>query len=285
MQRAFEFGRADVVRWRTALIRVIGAASPAEGRTPLAQLIKSMLSGRTRDDVSLAAYQALIARYPDPRRLAEASPAAIEAVVEPVTFAGDKAVHLVGALTVIGSERPDFELEFLADLPLSDALAWLERLPGVGRKMSASTLNASTLRRPVFIVDTHILRVLQRLGFVGRAADIRAASEVVTAAMPDWSGDDFLIFHIVTKRLGQAICRWDEPDCGRCPLAGDCPTARRLRTSGSPRQERPSTAFDMPALATYALDQQELLDEPADGIDRRGLVFVGDEGEAELADV
>lgn len=226
MQQAFAFGVSDIARWRDALSGVYDGRPPLRRRTALGQLIKSMLSGRTRDAVSLAAYDALVARYPDPRRLASASPAVIEAIVEPVTFASDKAAHLAAALALIGRERPDFDLSFLGDRPLADALAWLERLPGVGRKVSASALNASTLARPVFIVDTHVLRVLQRLGFVARAADYRAASEAVTAAMPRWSGDDFLSLHIVMKRLGQTICRWDRPDCGRCPLAGDCLTAR-----------------------------------------------------------
>ena len=119
-------------------------------------------------------------------------------------------------------ERPDFELDFLGALPLEDALAWLERLPGVGRRVAASTLNASTLGRPVLIVDSHVLRVLRRLGFVGPAAEALAASEAVTAAMPHWSGDDFLAFHIAAKRLGQTLCRPEAPACTRCPLRRDC---------------------------------------------------------------
>ena len=75
------------------------------------------------------------------------------------------------------------------------------------------------------IVDTHVLRVLQRLGVVWPSADYRAGSEAVTEAAPHWSGDDFLAFHIALKRLGQEVCRWDVPACAACPLAGDCPTA------------------------------------------------------------
>lgn len=226
MQGAFGFRSEGIARWFIAL-GCGHATPPVRPRSALGQLIKSMMSGRTRDVVSKAAYDALIGRYPTPRLLARAPAAAIEAVIAPVTFAADKAAHIADALTVIGRERPDFDLAFLATLPLADALAWLERLPGVARKVSASTLNAGTPAMPVLIVDTHVLRVLQRLGCIGRAADYRAASEAVTAAMPDWSGDDFLLFHIACKRLGQWICRWDMPACGHCPLALDCPTARR----------------------------------------------------------
>jgi endonuclease-3 len=79
------------------------------------------------------------------------------------------------------------------------------------------------LDRPVLIVDSHVLRVLTRLGHVAPGAEARAASETVTAAMPDWRGEDFLRFHVAVKRLGQRACHHDVPDCAACPLALDCP--------------------------------------------------------------
>lgn len=239
MQQVFGFGLPDIARWYGAL-GCGEAPRPVRRRTALGQLVKSMLSGRTRDAVSIGAYDALVARFPTPRLLATALAAEIEAVVAPVTFAADKAAHIAAALRTIERERPDFDLAFLAERPLADALVWLERLPGVGRKVSASALNAGTPALPVMIVDTHVLRVLQRLGFVGAAADYRVASEAVTAAMPDWSGDDFLLFHIALKRLGQTTCRWDVPGCGRCPLSADCPTASR--PANRPNRARKPTA-------------------------------------------
>ena len=232
MQPAFDFARNDLSRWLGLLKAASGDPLPVPRRTPLGQLIKSMLSGRTRDAVSKAAYDALIARYPRPCLLVCASVETILSLVAPVTFADAKAANIVAALARIGRERPDFDLAFLGRRPLAEALAWLECLPGVARKVSASALNASTLAMPVLIVDTHVLRVLKRLGFVRGTADYRVASEAVTAAVsggsgPGWSGDDFLAFHILVKRLGQTTCRWDVPACGRCPLAGKCPTAGR----------------------------------------------------------
>lgn len=222
MQVAFTFAAADVAGWRAKLGPV---SLPSRRRSPVGQLVKSIISARTRDAVSTAAYDRLVARYDGPAALARASPAAVARIIGDVTFAEAKAAMLVTALRQIAAAEGGFALGHLADRPLAEALAWLERLPGVARKVSASTLNASTLGRPVMIVDTHVLRVLQRLGFVPAGADYRMASEAVTAAMPDWSGDAFLSFHIALKRLGQAVCRWNVPDCGACPLAGDCPVA------------------------------------------------------------
>ncbi len=233
MQNGFDFASADLVRWKALLTAELGSYLPERRRTPLGQLLKSMISSKTRDEASQTAFRQLRRAFSSPAALGAADAAAIALTIAGVTHADAKAAFLVEALALIAAERPDYDLAFLGDLPLAEALAWLERLPGVARKVSASTLNASTLGRPVFIVDTHVLRGLARLGFVRPQADIRAASAAVTAAMPDWTGDEFLAFHILMKSLGQTICRWDVPECERCPLAGECPTTRRSHVDRS----------------------------------------------------
>ena len=215
----------DIARWQELLAPLCRDVDLTTRRKPIGQLVKSLISGRTRDAMSLAAYHRLGDRFGSAGGIADAEPWAVEAVIADATFARAKAEWLVGALRRIRQERPDFCLDFLARLPLDAALAWLERLPGVGRKVATSTLNASTLGRPVLIVDSHVLRVLQRLNVVPPAAEARLASEAVTSAMPGWCGDDFLMLHFGMKRLGQRICRFDAPDCAACPLAADCPSA------------------------------------------------------------
>jgi endonuclease-3 len=227
MQSGFGFsGHDDILRWHKALAPVRALAGPLPRRSPIGALIKSMISGRTRDAVSLAAYERLVVAFGTPGRVLGAGREAVLRCIQDVTHAEDKADYVVGALGRIAIERKGFDLSFLATPPLGEALGWLERLPGVGRKVAAATLNGSTLDRPVLIVDSHVLRVLQRLGFADRRAEARAASEAVTAAMPEWRGGDFLDFHIASKKLGQSICRFDVPDCARCPLRADCRSNR-----------------------------------------------------------
>lgn len=213
-----------IARWRALLDINSGVVIDPPRRTPVGQLVKSLISSRTRDEVSLAAYAALGERFGSAVAIAAASPSAIEEVIATVQFPDVKAERLVTALRAIKVELGGFQLEFLGGWPLPDALGWLERLPGVGRKTSASVMNFSTIARPVMVVDTHITRVLTRLG-LGRP-DATALSEQVTAAMPGWSADDFLTFHVQLKRLGQTVCRWDLPQCEACPLAGECDTAQ-----------------------------------------------------------
>jgi endonuclease-3 len=225
MQTAFGFLSGDIARWHGMLAPVLTTMELLPPRRPVAQLVKSIISARTRDAVSQGAFDRLRMTFGGPARLAVADIAAVERVIADVTYASDKASYVVAALQRLRRSSHGFDLDRLADGSVGEGLAFLETLPGVGRKVSASTLNASTLAMPVLIVDTHVLRVLHRLGAIGAQADYRAASEMVTAAMPAWTGADFLNFHVEVKRLGQTLCRAVDPACHRCPLANDCPTA------------------------------------------------------------
>lgn len=190
--------------------------------------MKSLISSRTRDEDSIAAYRTLRERFGNAHGIAAADASAVEAALERVTFADVKAPRLIETLRAIEAERPGMDLAFLRDLPLDQALAWLERLPGVGRKTAAAVLNFTALDRPILAADTHTARALGRLGL--GTGDATRSSERVTAAMPAWTGQDFRIFHVQTKRLGKTICHHRAPDCRRCPLSGDCDHVQRNRS-------------------------------------------------------
>jgi endonuclease III len=219
--------RDSIERWHDGLAGKRAHLPGIPRRTPIGQLIKSSISSRTRDEVSLAAFRRLRERFGSAAGIARAAAQDVEHEIAAVTFADVKAARLIEALHRIEAEHPDFRLDHLGSLSISDALADLEQLPGVGRKTAASVLNFSTLRRPVLVVDTHVARVLGRLGLSGDAIRI---SEAVTAAVPDWPADRFVSFHVRLKRLGQTLCRWDRPQCRPCPLSSVCPTSlARLR--------------------------------------------------------
>lgn len=223
MQMMLGFGAAQDIEWvRDQLQSRFGRPGPIHLRTPIGQLVKSSISGRTRDEISLGAYHRLVDTYPDWSDLACATAADIEAVIGDVTFPDVKARYLHDALRAIEACRPDFDLAFLGAQSVSRALERLERLPGVGRKVSASTLNFSTLRMPAFVIDTHILRILSRFGFVRRKADTRTAYDMTMAMLYDWSAVDLAELHILMKRLGQTLCRADRACCRDCPISRRC---------------------------------------------------------------
>ena len=223
MQMMLGFGAAQDLEWaRDGLRSRFGCPGPISARSPVGQLVKSSISGRTRDEVSLGAYRRLVDAYPDWSDMARATAADIEAVIGDVTFPDVKARHLRDALHALAARLPDFDLAFLGAYSVAEALEWLERLPGVGRKVSASTLNFSTLRMPAFVVDTHILRILRRFGLVRSKADTRTAYDVTMAILHDWSAADLAELHVLMKRLGQDVCRADRACCHNCPISQRC---------------------------------------------------------------
>lgn len=223
MQTALAFGQpADLLFIRNRLREGFGAVRDALRHDPISQLVKSCLSGRTYDEVSGAAFDRLVGRYPKIEDLAAASLEDIEAVIADVTYAERKAIYLRAALRMIRARKGEIALDFLRDWPVDVALRWLEGLPGVGPKVAAAVLNFSTLRRRAFVVDTHVLRVLQRFGLVGPNADSEDACDAVMAAADGFDADDLYELHWLMKRLGQQICTHGDARCGECPLEATC---------------------------------------------------------------
>jgi endonuclease-3 len=191
---------------------------------PVSQLIKSVLSSRTYDQVSWAAFIRLRAAYPNWSDLTLADPAEIEPVIDPVAFADDKARRLPILIRVIILKRGELDLDFLKDEPLDEAMEWLTRLPGVGVKVAAATLNFSTLARPVLTVDTHVHRVSRRLGLAPRGGDLTVAfGDLMEQAPAGWGAEQFFELHWLLKGQGQSICTHFDPACGLCALRETCP--------------------------------------------------------------
>jgi endonuclease III len=192
------------------------------------QLILSLIGSRTRGEISLAVFHALH-RFETWDALAEAKPAALLPLVDPVTFAERKAEQLCAALRIIKDRRGSLRLDFLTGWPVEDAQAWLRRLPGVDAKVSAAVLNFSTLRMRMLVVDCHHFRVARRLGLLSPKTPFKAAHRILmNQHIPfEWTADDLDDYHTLMKRHGQTICPHHKPLCHRCSLQDLCPTGRR----------------------------------------------------------
>lgn len=194
---------------------------------PLSELVSSLLSHRTRNADSGAAFKALRARYPDWRAVLDASTADVQAAIARVTWPEQKAPRIQSILRAIQAERGELSLDFLADLPVDEARAWLERLPGVGPKTSAAVLSFSLLRRPALPVDSHHHRVAARTGLIPAGMAVGPSHAVLAAQLPpDWDAQQVYDNHEVLMLHGQKCCYWRNPACGRCPLLDLCPAGQ-----------------------------------------------------------
>lgn len=209
---------------RDRLKAALGPQSAGERPNPLSQLIKSVISARTYDEVAWAAFVRLRAAFPDWAALGRADPRRIETLIGTVTFADRKARQLPLLIRVLQLRPRQLDLAHLADMEVEAAMTWLQGLPGVSCKAAAATLNFSSLNRRALVVDTHVHRVVRRLGLVGRSALPSEAYAILMAEAPqDWVGDDLYELHWLLKRLSQSICTLEKPACGLCPFAADCP--------------------------------------------------------------
>ena len=187
MQLAFDFGQSDALREAMrGLVGYFGPAGFGLRRRPIGQLVKSLISNKTYDAVSLDAYERL-SQALTWAEIAAAPTERIEALIAGVEHADKKARHLKAALQLVEAAHPDFDLTFLGALDHAEALTWLVRLPGVGPKVAASVMNFSTIGRQAFVIDTHIVRILQRLGMIGPRTSAAAAHGPVLGVLAGWT--------------------------------------------------------------------------------------------------
>ena len=219
----FDFGQsAELASIRDRLLGLFGPLGEDLRPDPLSQFIRSFLGSRTYDEVSWAAFLRLLHHYGNWNRVADAPSQEIAALISSVEYFGDKAERLPLILRRFRARTGTLDLEFLRDWPVEMALTWLEDCKGVGRKIAAATLNFSSLRKRAFVADTHVIRVLERFGFVKPNADAAIVYDAVMAAAGDFDADDLYELHWLLKYLGQNICTHGRADCRACPLETAC---------------------------------------------------------------
>ena len=202
-------------------------------KDPLSELVSVLLSHRTKNRDSARAYAQLRARFPTWEAVRDAPTAAVEAALAPCTWPEQKAPRVQHVLRTITEERGALSLDFLADLPVPEARAWLEEIKGVGPKTSAAVLLFSRLRRPALPVDSHHHRVAQRLGLVPEGVAVGPSHDWLAALLPeDWDARAVYDHHEALMLHGQRCCFWKSPACGRCPVLDLCPVGLQ-RTNGA----------------------------------------------------
>jgi endonuclease III len=180
----------------------------AARRDPYAVLVSTVLSLRTKDDVTAAASDRLLARAPAPAALLRLPAARIERLIYPVGFYRVKARHL-RAIARLLLERHGGRVP--ADLDT------LLELPGVGRK-TANLVLVLGFGLPGVCVDTHVHRISNRLGYVRT----RNPLETEMALRRKLPGRHWLTVNDLLVTFGQNVCGPLSPRCSVCPVAGYC---------------------------------------------------------------
>ncbi|MDR1893920.1 MAG: endonuclease III [Spirochaetales bacterium] len=172
-------------------------------------LVSTMISLRTKDEVTLPASLRLFARASGPEEMAGLTEDEIAKLIFPAGFYRTKAANILKASQILlarhGGQVPPRREDLLA-------------LPGVGPK-TASLVLSLAFGIPAICVDTHVHRVSNRLGWINTKTppDSEAALMEILPQEHWISLNERLIF------FGQQICTPLSPHCSRCPLGPDCP--------------------------------------------------------------
>jgi len=192
---------------------------------PMEELISCILSQHTADRNSFPTFTHLMETFGTWDAIAHAPQEELAQVIRKAGLANQKAKSIQGTLRQI----PNYDLTFLRDMPVEDALEWLEKLPGVGPK-TASIVLCFSLGRPAIPVDTHVFRVGQRLGLIPKTLDEKKAHPYLRKKVPAHLCYDF---HALLIQHGRKVCRAPKPDCANCSIQRLCPTFSKLQLSKS----------------------------------------------------
>lgn len=200
------------------LERAYGVPKNQRAADPLDMLIAVILSQATSDVNSHRTYAALKRRFPTWDEALRARESTIAATIKAGGLANQKAKVIKSLLRQIKEQHGSLDLSFLHDLPADEAAAYLSQFRGAGPKTVACTL-LFACRKDIFPLDTHIFRVLRRVGLIPPKCTDARAHEIMNRLVPPGK---FYSFHVNLIRHGRKLCRPREPLCTRCPIVEYC---------------------------------------------------------------
>ena len=187
-----------------------------EFHDPFWVLITTILSHRTKDEVTDPAARRLFERYKDPGGLSSAKQEDVERLINKVGFYNVKAERVIQAARII-LEHYGGNVPVNADD--------LMKIPGVGRK-TANVVLADSMGIPAIAVDTHVFRISRRIGLSSgkKPGDVEAD---LMRIIPEklWLG-----FNPVMVEFGKKICRPINPKCDICNITEFCNFYRKNHT-------------------------------------------------------
>jgi endonuclease III len=143
------------------------------GKDPYKTLISTLLSSRTRDEITLNASKKLFKKAPNIRTLSDLDTKTLSSLIYPVGFYNTKAKNLK-ALAKMVLEN------FNGKIPKTREE--LIKLPGVGRKTANLVLNRA-FNIPAIAVDTHVHRISNLLGWV-KTKTPQETEKILTKILP-----------------------------------------------------------------------------------------------------
>jgi endonuclease-3 len=182
----------------------------------------------TQEVKYLRTYDALRHEMPSWGVVMDAPESDLEHLLRDAGLAPTKARQIQAILKEVSAREGSLDLSRLRRLCDDEVEAYLTSLPGVARK-TARCVMLYALDRKTCPVDTHVWRVMQRLGVAPAKAwserNARDLEELIPRALR-------ASLHVTLVAHGRAVCRARRPLCKECPLVALCPSADRRSGRG-----------------------------------------------------
>lgn len=176
--------------------------------TPYTVLISTLISLRTKDDVTLAASERLFKLADNPEKMVSLSDEEIERAIYPAGFYKRKALNIKAIskelIEKYDSKVPSTQEELLA-------------LPGVGIKTANLTLNLG-FNIDAICVDCHVHQIANRIGWI----ETKTPEESVVALESIMPKRFWIPLNELLVAYGQNVCLSISPLCSECPIKAEC---------------------------------------------------------------
>lgn len=192
-------------------------------------VIATVLSAQSTDVAVNQVTPVLFRRWPTPEALATAEPEQVQQVLARLGMFRQKSKNIIGLAKMLLDRH---------DGAVPNQLAQLVALPGVGRKTANVVLGVAFGTPEGVVVDTHVQRITQRLGWTKNVTPEKIESDLMKLfGREHWDMlSHTVIFH------GRRICTARNPACASCPITDVCASAFNAENVGrKPLRTRPST--------------------------------------------
>ena len=201
-------------------------------RDPLDELIFIILSAKTSESSYLRTYRALAKAFPNWFDILESRRGSVSRVIKGGGLSKRKESQIRRLLGRIRDQSPTGDLSFLRKLSDEEAERFLTTLPGVGLKTARCVL-MYTMNRQKFPVDTHVKRILNRIGLIKSERLTDRVQDEIQRIIPM---DIRYKLHVNLVAHGRTICKAANPFCQSCVLSDICEYSKvhsDHRTGGS----------------------------------------------------
>lgn len=171
-------------------------------------LVAVVLSAQSTDKGVNKATKALFEVADTPQKMADLGLEKIKEYIKTIGLYNNKAKNILA----LSQELVE---KYHGEVP-EDREA-LENLPGVGRKTANVVLNV-WFNQPTLAVDTHVMRISQRLGFSEGKTPLAIEQDLMKVLPLEYvkNANHWLVL------FGRYICKAQKPDCEKCPIASYC---------------------------------------------------------------